>query len=64
MKDETLFRIEEGGCGKISETGEFVYGGVESRIGEFPFTALIRTDRPAPVENFKTELRPLIGPDQ
>jgi len=48
-----LPRIEEGGCGKISETGEFVYGGVESRIGEFPFTALIRTDRPAPKYNHR-----------
>ena len=35
-------RLEDGDCGRVSASQELIFGGENSRPGEFPFTALIR----------------------
>ena len=35
-------RLEDGACGRVSASQELIFGGENSRPGEFPFTALIR----------------------
>ena len=37
-----MSRLEDGECGHIASSSEFIFGGQDSRVGEFPFTALIR----------------------
>jgi len=37
-----LPRLEDGKCGKIGGSSEFILGGEAAKIGEFPFTALLR----------------------
>ena len=36
------YRLEDGDCGRVSASQELIFGGENSRPGEFPFTALIR----------------------
>jgi len=38
-----LPRLEDGTCGRIAGSSEFLYGGEDTKLGEFPFTALLRT---------------------
>lgn len=37
-----LPRLEDGTCGKIAASSEFIFGGKDAKIGEFPFMALLR----------------------
>ena len=36
--------MEDGTCGLIAPDSQFIFGGVESKLGDFPFTALIRME--------------------
>ena len=39
-----IFRLEDGTCGMIAPDSQFIFGGEDSQLGDFPFTALIRME--------------------